>query len=528
MVVDVEALPPGQWTRQRSRFPNPLTPLFADYRMQDILVQAFRRAFESASIPMPRPLNLILDGYWYGGPNGPADTSAERVAAFEAHVRNDNGTQAADSWAETKPRSAEQLRALQRVDPGSLDLAGLRAHIERVLEVARETMAVHHINQVAYMVAVGRLGLFAEQHLGLSQAEVIRLLSGASPASSEPGKALEELARSIAADPGLRAALDASTDVLHPAIAERAAGWLEEYGYHSPAFEFDQPLVVERPALFVKLLREAMLRPPAPPPNPAAGVQADLESRLSPELQAEFRRLLSLARTNYAVRDDDVSHVFWSQGLLRLAFLEAGRRLVATGALSGAEDVWYVTRPEMESYLESGTSEPLQARVSERRAVRDAQTASPPPLVLGTPIPFTPPALSPAALEWLQARQWAFAAMEAPPPAGEERAGAVRGVGASPGSYEGTARVIADESEFDRIEPGDVLVCRITSPSWNVVCGLAGAIVTDFGGQLSHPAIIAREFGIPAVVGTVNGTTTIPDGTTVRVDGAAGIVSWEW
>ncbi len=251
-----------------------------------------------------------------------------------------------------------------------------------------------------------------------------------------------------------------------------------------------------------------------------------LETALSGETQAEFRRLLAVARQNYAVRDDDVSHVFWSQGLLRLAFLEAGRRMSAAGALDSAEDVWFLRRPEMEGYLQSGRSEPLLSVVRERKALRESQFASPPPLVLGTPVPFTPPALSQAARDWLQARQWALAAMEAPPP-GEEGSGMVRGAGAAPGVYEGTARVVSDESEFDRIEPGDVIICKVTSPTWNVVCAQAGAIVTDFGGQLSHPAIIAREFGIPAVVGTQNATTTIPDGATVRVDGTTGEVSWE-
>lgn len=213
----------------------------------------------------------MVNGYWYGGPNGPADTSPGRIAAFEAHVRDETGRETVDSWSEIKPRSAEQLRSLQRVDPGSLDLAGLREHLEHALNVGRETMAVHHVNQVAYMVAVGRLGLFAERQLGLSQADVMRLLSGASPASGEPGRALEELARTIAANPELRNALDASIDALHPAIAARAADWLEQYGYHSLAFEFDQPLVIERPALFVKLLRDAMLRPGAPAANEAGG-----------------------------------------------------------------------------------------------------------------------------------------------------------------------------------------------------------------------------------------------------------------
>jgi pyruvate,water dikinase len=83
---------------------------------------------------------------------------------------------------------------------------------------------------------------------------------------------------------------------------------------------------------------------------------------------------------------------------------------------------------------------------------------------------------------------------------------------------------VRSEDEFDRVRPGDVLVCRMTAPSWNVLFGSIGALVTDEGGILSHPAIIAREFGIPAVVGTRRATTTIADGAIVEVDGAAGLV----
>ena len=101
----------------------------------------------------------------------------------------------------------------------------------------------------------------------------------------------------------------------------------------------------------------------------------------------------------------------------------------------------------------------------------------------------------------------------------------VRGDAVSPGVYEGTARVVLDEAELDRIEAGDVLVCPITSPVWSMVFPALGALVCDAGGPLSHPAIIAREFAIPAVVNTVNATSVIADGATVRVDGDAGVVT---
>ena len=94
----------------------------------------------------------------------------------------------------------------------------------------------------------------------------------------------------------------------------------------------------------------------------------------------------------------------------------------------------------------------------------------------------------------------------------------------SPGVYTGTARVIHHPSEFNRLRQGDVLVAVSTSASFNIVLPLVGAIVTDRGGQLSHAAIVAREYGIPAVVGTLKATATIKDGARVTVDGATGRV----
>lgn len=100
----------------------------------------------------------------------------------------------------------------------------------------------------------------------------------------------------------------------------------------------------------------------------------------------------------------------------------------------------------------------------------------------------------------------------------------VRGIGASPGVYTGTARRIDSPDAFGRLEPGDVLVTATTTESFNIVLPMLGAIVTDSGGVLSHPAIVSREFGIPSVVGCGDATVRIADGANVRVDGSAGEV----
>jgi len=100
----------------------------------------------------------------------------------------------------------------------------------------------------------------------------------------------------------------------------------------------------------------------------------------------------------------------------------------------------------------------------------------------------------------------------------------LHGLSVNAGTYEGTARVVDSSADFGRIRQGDVLVTRNTSPYFNVVLPLLGAIVTDRGGQLSHAAIVAREYGIPGVVGTRDATSVIGDGDRVRVDGTTGEV----
>jgi phosphoenolpyruvate synthase/pyruvate phosphate dikinase len=101
----------------------------------------------------------------------------------------------------------------------------------------------------------------------------------------------------------------------------------------------------------------------------------------------------------------------------------------------------------------------------------------------------------------------------------------------SPGTYEGTARIINSPSDFKRLRQGDVLITKNTSAAFNVVLPILGALVADRGGQLSHAAIIAREYGIPGVVSTRHATGIVPDGARVRVDGAAGsveVISSNW
>jgi rifampicin phosphotransferase len=173
-----------------------------------------------------------------------------------------------------------------------------------------------------------------------------------------------------------------------------------------------------------------------------------------------------------------------------------------------------------------GTNGPSSEELAQRREHRTSRAARDAPPYLGPP-PTPPPdpsSLPPGGARLARALgisiQALFGSSEAQH---EERV--IRGLSASPGVYEGPARRVSDRAEFRRIAQGDVLVTETTTEAFNILLPLLGAIVTDSGGLLSHAAIVAREYGIPGVVGTRDATVLVPDGARVRVDGAAGEVT---
>ena len=198
---------------------------------------------------------------------------------------------------------------------------------------------------------------------------------------------------------------------------------------------------------------------------------------------------------------------------------ELGTRLVAAGAIERPDDVFWLHRAEIlaEPAVAPVSAPPVSVLpgsvlhsdvVAQRRAVWRGQRL------------VTPPQVLPQGSWWEKAfARWLPAAVD-------RQAGPVlRGIGASAGQVTGTARVLAGPADFARLQPGDVLVASITTPAWTTLFAMASAVVTDVGGPLSHSSIVAREYGIPAVLGTNVATRRIPDGARVRVDGEAGTVT---
>jgi phosphohistidine swiveling domain-containing protein len=272
----------------------------------------------------------------------------------------------------------------------------------------------------------------------------------------------------------------------------------------------------------IELLRGYLVRRPADPKleRRALGdererlVQAAL-ARLAgdPEREQEFRHALAAAQAASPLHE---THAFYIDqrgfAAVRLALLSLGRRLARVGRLADAEDVWYCLPAELEAAL-TGEAD-LHAIAEARRLEHAAQFNVEPPERIGAP----PPPREGGAGDSK------FSGSAGPPQVAD---GVLRGAPGSRGRVTGTARVVHRYEELGRVRPGEILVCRSTTPPWTPIFASIAGLVTDTGGVLAHGAVVAREYRIPAVLGTKVGTRLIRDGQRITVDGDRGKVVLE-
>ena len=305
-----------------------------------------------------------------------------------------------------------------------------------------------------------------------------------------------------------------------------SAYW-EAVRWRSVGYDLADPTAGELPDVLVAALGAAVAGPSAPPGHD--GALAALRELVPEEHRDDFDERLGEVRLVYRLRDERGAFSDgWATGLARRALLETGRRLVDAGRLQEAEHAVQLSAPEAVALLH-GQSGPAPEEVAERQRWWATHTIDDAPAFLGAE-PGPPPPV-----EWLPKRAHRsalamgifidnlFKVPAARTPAVTAQP-VLTGLPVNSGVYEGTARLVDSPADFDRVQPGDVLVTRMTSPYFTVVLPLLGAIVTDRGGQLCHAAIVAREYGIPGIVGTREATATIPDGARVRVDGTTGEV----
>jgi phosphohistidine swiveling domain-containing protein len=421
--------------------------------------------------------------------------------------------------AEWQPEVDKVIEALASFDPSTVAPGTWEDTLDSQRSEYWRVFGAVHRNAVFPAHAIsGRLQeAYVERFGEERRADALALLQGIPNASTERAGMLWELSRIARAYPEVAEALDKGTEIPQTAggqvFLQELDKLQERFGSSSEGFVEDRPNWREDPSLPLAMVRAYARVEEGKGPLDMERQHRERREALERELRslapkdaaaAEILRLLPIAQEHMPNLED---HNYYTDQCLtaasRARWLAIGRHLVSHGLIDAADDVFYLERPELSEVLE-GRLTPDKALLAERRAVLEAVRRASPPPVLGKPPASSNEAL-PSELHATELR-------------------VLRGVAASPGSYRGRARVVDTIEEAASLQAGDVLVCRTTTPAWTPFFGVISALVTNGGGALSHSAIVAREFGIPAVIGTINGSATIRDGATVTVDGSNGVV----
>jgi pyruvate,water dikinase len=480
---------PGEWTRLADHFDRPFT---AEY--ERIFAASFEPGMAAYCELVGLPIGTIalrtVHGYpflhpspltgpdlsrtpprplvWLLGRVGPAYRRRARVA--ERALRERPWRAIARRYFESERAAAiAENETLTDVDPAALSDVDLAHHLEACEALAMAGYRRHFELHATDMFPVG-LYLAACENFGIDVAV-----------------ALDLVVDGIA---DVRAAIDHA-----PGFEQCIVG----------GYDLDRPRLCECGNAAANLGAPDLLRAPG-----FAERHARLSELVPDEHRERFDILLGDARAVHPLRDDNgLVYGAWRIGLLRRAYFEAATRL-------GSDLVFEATVPELVAAL--GAAGSLDVSELQTRADARAYWGSVPvPLRLG-PASLPPLDAFPIASRRVLAAQLMLRDLS-------ERAatGELEGTGVGTETAIGIARVVDHaEDAIDRIEPGDILVARVTSPAFNVVLPLAAALVVEHGGLMSHAALVARELGIPAVVGVENATTKVVDGERIQVDAANG------
>jgi phosphohistidine swiveling domain-containing protein len=509
------------WTYDPSHYPEPMTPLSAD-----IWFRAMGKGIQAAARELRAPFGgfgtATFNGGWAYEQELPPDWDPDPVRMREAALA------VAERWeAEYRPRAEAITEEILRMRPERPSPPEGVVLLDRLLSLTEEQWRLHFLTVIPVHLAREIVhDEYVERFSKSSELEPYRLIEGLENETLVADEWLWEIAglarRLDVADvilelPG-RAALDRLLATAHGRQVVLALGrYLERYGGRSRLHELSEPRVAERPELALETVRLFLERPRDLRAERRAKAEerdrfeAETLGRIEdPDERGAFADLL--ARCVAAVPLEE-SHAYWIDypglGAVREVLLGFGRRLVAEKRLDDAEDVFMLRFDELRDAVANAWGPSLQEIVAARLAELGQARRTVPAPYLGPPPRESD--VPPAIAKFYGVRGTA-----------RLEGDVLHGTPASGGRGTGIARVVHSREDFERVRPGDVLVCTTITPAWTPLFGAIAAIVADTGGILSHAAVVAREYSVPAVVAAEIATMTIPDGARVAVDGDAG------
>jgi pyruvate,water dikinase len=540
------------WIHDDLHIPNPVSPLFFDiggwWLTCDHMFRRFGTPFAcdwiakevngyvyTAAVPCDPSLHAEATEYQSRYvPRVPRDDEyADQIGAYLGGVLPVYAANFMRWWkTRLRPEIERNFEYLDGFDHEGASLLELAVHLEDAIDIHDRHWKIHWMLNFAQFASTQNLNAIVEE-VGADPAVMGRLQSSVEDRNWD---AIEDLWRSkgeVKDDPELSEAFEqqtaaevmsalAATERGRRFIAERIEPHQRTFGYKAVwSHELMYKLWVEDPAPIIEAIRGYVASDYQYPANLQA-VRDDLDAAkrevmegVEGEDRTRLARALELSLNMNPLTPDH--HFFVDQGTnarLRIAVIAIGRKLVAAGAIDDPEDVVFLRYNELRRLMADPEAFDAKDLVSDRRDDHEEAFERRPPAWLGT--------ATKEAIEFPYGGLWGFPDRFY---AGEpSTTGEIKGLAASPGVVEGAARFVSSPEEFDQVQEGEILVCRMTNPAWVVLFTKIKGLVTDAGGTVSHPAVVAREFGIPAVVGTGNAGERIRTGDHVRVNGATGVV----
>jgi pyruvate,water dikinase len=543
------------WVLDDLHCPNPVSPMFFDiggwWLTCDHMFRRFGTPFAADWVAkrvngylytaaIPATASARPEAEEYGNRYAPrvplSDDYAGRIGTYLDWTLPHYAEHFMTWWRERLvPEMQRNFAYLDGVDMQAAELVELAILLEDAMEIHDRHWKIHWLLNFAEFTARTGLEAAVREVRGDVDSQLLgRLQSSVEDRNWDAVKDLWEIKEEVKADAELQGAFSRSTagDVLRALqetergrrlVEERITPHQRAFGYKSIwSHEVRFRLWVEHPGPVIEAVRgyvagdydfPATLRRVA---EDLEAAKVELLDGLAGDDLAKVRRAMELSVGMNPLTPDH--HFYIDQGTnarLRLVLIAIGDKLAGAGVLDDREDVAYLRYQELRMLMADGTAlGDVRDLVSDRRDELEDAAERRPPAWVGT--------ATDEALAFPYWTNWGFPERFHAGPA--TTAGEVRGLGASPGVVEATARWVESTEDFDAVQAGEVVVCRMTNPAWVVLFTKIGGLVTEAGGTSSHPAVVAREFGIPAVVGTNDAGQRIKTGDRVRVNGTTGVV----
>ena len=544
------------WVYDDLHNPHPLSPMHEDIGLWTMSCAHMFRRFGTPfatdwlaknvngylyTAAIPADSELKIDGQQYGGRYGavvPTDPDyPKKIGTYLGAVLPTYGDEFARWWRE---RLVPEMRRNFEYIEGMLDkqdeltIMELACLLEDAIDMHDRHWKIHWMLNFAQLSATLNLRAVMEKTRGtIDEALLGRLQNSAKDRNWDSIEALWKMKEEAKADPELAAAFkhDTSDEIIaalqttdrgHRFIDERVRPYQKEFGWHAVwSHEFIFPTVYEQMEPVIELVR-GYIETDYNYPNTVKALADDIAAAakeilagLEGEALEEMRAANEINLKMAPLTPDH--HFYIDQGAnahVRMVLIAIGKKLAAQGVLDDPGDVVFFRYNELRVFMADPATMDGRALVAERKAEREKAYTFRPKEWIGT--------VTESQLAFPYLNLWGFP--DKFYRKGATVAGQLTGIGGSPGVVEGTARVVLREEQFDEVRAGDILVCQMTNPAWVVLFTKITGLVTDAGGTVSHPAVLSREFGIPAVVGASVATQQIKNGDRIRVNGTTGLV----